>query len=303
MMASAIAHDDVTGKSNDFGLGRVSGYLEHWAQFDAAGWSTNWFWGGVNSSGFQFGDITVPAGTQRLVVVLTWDEPAASAGASRAVTYDLDLWVDLNADCSDPRGLCGEWASVSSIDTVEYVVINNPPAGLYRLKVSPFTAPSGFSLPFGMAAMTILGDPTPLMITFPDATAGDLKVDDTFVVQTNVSTPSYVASGVQVEPTFIPLGVTLLDVQTGRFDGVITHFLGTNVGNGLTVGNVISGLPRSVEWVFRADTPGPKFFKFRAWSENGGEVTAIISCWPVPMPRTRWWRPTRPTTVGPPAPR
>jgi serine protease AprX len=28
MMASAIAHDDVTGKSNDFGLGRVSGYLD-----------------------------------------------------------------------------------------------------------------------------------------------------------------------------------------------------------------------------------------------------------------------------------
>jgi hypothetical protein len=27
LMATAIAHDDVTGKSNDFGLGRVSGYL------------------------------------------------------------------------------------------------------------------------------------------------------------------------------------------------------------------------------------------------------------------------------------
>ena len=44
MMATAIAHDDVTGKSNNFGLGRVSGYLEHWAHLDATGWSTNWFW-------------------------------------------------------------------------------------------------------------------------------------------------------------------------------------------------------------------------------------------------------------------
>ena len=25
LMATAIAHDDVTGKSNDYGLGRVSG--------------------------------------------------------------------------------------------------------------------------------------------------------------------------------------------------------------------------------------------------------------------------------------
>ncbi len=109
MMASAIAHADVTRKSNDYGLGQVSGYLEHWARFDANGWNSNWFWGGVNASAFQAGDITVPAGTQRLVVVLTWDEPAASAGASRAVTYDLDLWVDHNADCSDPRGACGEY--------------------------------------------------------------------------------------------------------------------------------------------------------------------------------------------------
>ena len=93
-MASAIAHDDVTGKSNDYGIGRVSGYLEHWAQFDADGWSTHWTWGSVSSTNWQFRDITVPAGAQRLVVVLTWDEPAASAGASRAVTYDVDLYVD-----------------------------------------------------------------------------------------------------------------------------------------------------------------------------------------------------------------
>ena len=42
--------------------------------------------GGCELLGFAYGDVTVPAGTQRLVVVLTWDEPAASAGASRAVT-------------------------------------------------------------------------------------------------------------------------------------------------------------------------------------------------------------------------
>src|SRR5262249_15039902 len=131
MMATSIAHDDVTGKSNDYGLGQVSGYIQHWAQSDADGWNTNWFWGGVDSSAFQFGDVTVPAGAKGLVVVLTWDEPAASAGASRAVTYDLDLWVDLNGDCIEAinnRGACGEYASLSSVDNVEYVVVDNPPA-------------------------------------------------------------------------------------------------------------------------------------------------------------------------------
>ena len=88
----------------------------------------------------------MPPGTQRLVVVLTWDEPAASAGASRAVTYDVDLWVDHMIDCGDPSGRCGEFASISTVDNVEYVVVNNPPAGSYRMKVTPVNAPT-FQLP------------------------------------------------------------------------------------------------------------------------------------------------------------
>ncbi len=194
MMATAVAHDDVTAKSNDYGLGQVSGYLEHWAQLDAAGWSTTWIGGSVDSSAFQFQDITVPAGTQRLVVVLTWDEPAASAGASRAVTYDLDLWVDRFADCPAGVGACGDYASVSSIDNVEYVVVNNPPAGTYRLKVVPFNAPSGFSLPYGMAAITILGDPTPPM-TPSCRLRRRPRLGSTFTVAATVTNPSYVAAG------------------------------------------------------------------------------------------------------------
>ncbi len=64
-------------------------------------------------------------------------------------------------------------------------------------------------------------------------------VGSTFAVTATVSTPSYVASGVQVEPTSIPLGVTLLDVQTTRLDGVTMSFLA--VPDALTLGNVVSG--------------------------------------------------------------
>ena len=41
LMATAIAHDDVTGKSNDYGLGRVSGYVAHWDHTNNDGWSTS----------------------------------------------------------------------------------------------------------------------------------------------------------------------------------------------------------------------------------------------------------------------
>jgi Subtilase family/CARDB len=279
MMASAVAHDDVTGRSNDYGLGRVSGFLEHWAQPDAAGWSTHWFWGGVSSASYQYGDIYVPAGTRRLVVVLTWDEPAASAGASRAVSYDLDLWVDRNPDCTAAKGACGEYWSLSSIDNVEYVVVNDPPEGVYRMKASPFNAPA-FLLPYGLAAVIILGNPTPPITAVLTAPPSPV-VGSTFAVTAAVSSPSYVASGVQVEPMALPLGVTLLDVQTTRWDGVTMSFLGAT--DALTLGNVFSGWSRSATWIYRADTTGPKTFKVRAWSENGGEVTATTTPQVVPV--------------------
>ena len=209
LMASAIAHDDVTGMSNDYGLGRVSGYLGHWAQFDANGWSSHWSWGTVSSTNWQFRDITVPAGTQRLVVVLTWDEPMASAGATRAVTWDVDLWVDYLADCNEPtKGGCGEYSSTSIPDNVEYIVVNNPPAGTYRLKASNWRAPD-FPLPYGMVATIIQGDPTPIM-TASLTSPASVVAGSTFAVTATVSNPSYIASGVQVALTSVPSGVTLV---------------------------------------------------------------------------------------------
>jgi serine protease AprX len=111
MMGTAVARHDVTAKSNDYGLGHASGYVAHWTHPNSDGWSTYTFSGSVNSEAYHYTDIDVPAGAKRLVVVLTWDEPPASAGATGAVTWDLDLWVDRNADCSEPTGACGEYSS------------------------------------------------------------------------------------------------------------------------------------------------------------------------------------------------
>jgi hypothetical protein len=135
LMASSILHDDdVTprnnsnGGRNTFGLGRVSSYIAHWARSGANGWSGHWAARTITNSNWGFRDISVPSGTDRLVVVMTWDEDNASAGASEAVSYDLDLWIDRNADCTpDDKGQCGEWASQSYDDNVEYLIIDNPP--------------------------------------------------------------------------------------------------------------------------------------------------------------------------------
>jgi hypothetical protein len=276
LMATAIAHDDVTGKSNDYGLGRVSGYLAHWAHPNSAGWSTHWFHGGVKGGPAYpaYGDVTVPAGARRLVVVLTWDEPAASAGASRAVTYDLNLWADRNADCTDPNGACGEYFSLSDVDNVEYLVVDNPLAGTYRLKVQAANAPA-FPLRYGMTAVVIRGDTTPAMFMSLTPPSSPPLVGSIFEVKASVATPAYVASGVQVQPTLVPSGLTLLAAQTMRHDGVPMAF--HNEADTLTLGNLVPTHSRPVSYFFRADTAGSKTFFVRAWSENGGEISASTS--------------------------
>jgi serine protease AprX len=273
LMASAMAHDNVTtpsdnssGGRSDYGLGRVSAYVAHWAHFNPNGWSSRWAWGTVNRSKWLQYDIEVPSGTQRLVVVTTWDEPAASAGAKRAVTYDLDLWIDIDADCTpDAIGQCGEFASQSFVDNVEYLVINNPPAGTYRLKVIPWDAPT-FDLPVGLAALIIEGNPAPRMSLAVTPSTRNPLVGSTFTVTTSVSNPSYVASGVQLGLTSLPAGLTLQGVQTTREDGVTMNFNAQQ----FTLGDIIESDTRSAIWTFRANTSGIKTIPFRAWSENGG---------------------------------
>ena len=199
---------------------------------------------------------------------MTWGEPPASAGASFAMLYDLDLWVDHGADC----GLvihCGEYYSNSGVDGVEYVVINQPPAGVYALKVRPFDAPTHF-LPFAMVAHVVRGDPKPVVNTFVTAPT-NAAVGSTFDVKFSFATDSYVTSGVHAELVTLPNGVTPVSLKTTRHDGVVMDFPPLD---GFTLGNLVPMLGRSATWTFRATSPGPKTFTVRAWSENSktGEV-------------------------------
>jgi hypothetical protein len=276
IMATSILHDDTTipdsndsGGRNIYGLGRVSSFINHWSHGGSAGWYTHWFTGTVTNTTYMQQDIEISSGTDRLVVVMTWDEPAASAGASKAVMYDLDLWADWNCDHpSSWRGDGGEYASRSYVDNVEYLIINNPPAGCFRLKASIWNAPAS-GLPVGMAAFVLRGDPTPAMSMTATPSTTTPPVGSTFTVSTTVSNPSYVASGVHVSRTSASGGLTPVGFETTREDGVVMDFW---TGDSLTLGNIRAADSRSIVWKFKADTPGEKTISFRAWSENGGTV-------------------------------
>ena len=277
LMASTLLHnDDDYWIGNTYGMGRLSSYLAHWAHDGSNGWSTHWSSTDIDMFQYKYMDVTVPSGTDRLVVVLTWDEPAASSGAADAVDYNLDLYIDRGADCGS--GNCGEYSSTSTIDNVEYRIIDNPPSGTYRLKVYPTVAPSFLSspssLPYGMAAVVIQGDPSPdISFTGWASTSTPCK-GNTFTITTSVYNPSFIASGVHLEMTGMSSGLTLTGVSTTREDGVSMNF---GTASQLTLGNIRAGDSRWVTWTFRMDTTGSKSVNFRAWSENGGTRTRTVS--------------------------
>lgn len=271
MMSTALPHDNTLFADNTYGFGRVDAYSSHWADFSANGWRTNWFWANsVGTGNWIFGDVTVPAGTDKLIMVLTWDEPAAGAGAPAAVNNDVDLWVDFNNDCGG--GNCGEYASTTVADNVEYVVVTNPPAGVYRMKAYNFNVAQTVHL--GMSANIIVGDPTPPTSLGGFSSTPTPVIGNDFTITTTVSNPDYIASGVHLENTVLPPGVIRVDLQTTREDGIGMSF---GTASNLTLGNIHAGDSRSAVWTFRLTTPGTKVFTFRSWSENGGELTTNVT--------------------------
>ena len=285
LMASTVLHreevlpaNNNSGGRNDFGLGRLSDYQAHWAHINPNGWTGHWaWWDRITNNRWGSWDLDVPRGTDRLVVVMAWDEPAASSGASAAVTYDLDLWADFNADCTpDSQGQCGEWASQSYDDNTEYLIINNPPPGVYRLKAINWDAPS-FGLPTAIAAKIIRGDPTPAASLTAFASSANPPVGSTVTITARVDNPAFEAYGVHVAVAAIPSGVTLLDTNTTREDGVAMSFLNAA---GLTLGSIVQGDSREASWRFRIDARGPKTFRLRSWSDNGGVDFASVTVTP-----------------------
>ena len=277
LMATAILHDDdttpaeagVSPRRDKYGLGRVSSYVAHWSRSRPGGWTGSWLSGKASATTYGTRKVDVPSGSRRLVVVATWDEPPASAGAPAAVSYDYDLWIDRNGNCG--RGNCGQWASQSREDNVEYLIIDNPPAGTYDVKLYPRNGLLGDGVPYGIAVNVIRGDPTPSMSLTATSSTPRPLLGQEFTITTTVSTPSYIASGVHLALTSPLSSSRHTDTTTTRKDGVTMRFpeVGT-AATELTLGNVVVDSSRSATWKLVPTAAGRQTYRFRAWSENGG---------------------------------
>lgn len=98
--------------------------------------------------------INVPAGTTQARFMVYWNDPAASAGADPALVNDLDLTVTTPSntvlepwilDSTPDPSLLNLPATTGEdhLNNMEQVLINNPAAGNYSIKISGFNVPMG----------------------------------------------------------------------------------------------------------------------------------------------------------------
>ena len=278
MVAGLLHNDDTTlSERQTYGFGRISSYMTHWSRNNPDGWS---YWTSsrfINDGSYGEREITVQPGTERIAIVMTWDEPAASAGASSARLWDLELWVDVDSTCApedEPR--CGEFLRYSNDDNVIWFFWNNPPAGTHNVKIAPWNAPDNYSLRAGLAIKAVRGNPQPpmeheLSVSTPQVIAGQ-----SFEITSTVATPAWVAGGVHLQNTSTPGGFTRTGVVAHRQDGQDISF-GTSTS--FTLGEVIQGNPRETTWSFDTfswTNTGCHDLEFRAWSANAGTVTQSV---------------------------
>ena len=171
------------------GLGKVSARTSALDRGGPGGWTGGGAVSELQQDEFAYQDIEVPAGSSRLDLVLTWDEPPANT-ISSTVLNDLDLWLDRNGDCGE--GACGEHFSTSRVDNVEWIILKNPRPGTYRAKVvgrRVFTAPPRAAL----AWTVIRGDSTPNLAVETGRTS--LAGGDEQELTVTVTVDEYVAAG------------------------------------------------------------------------------------------------------------
>jgi Subtilase family len=97
-------------------------------------------------------NITIPANTRRVKIMLYWADPAAVTSAGAALVNDLDLVVlepsftlhrplVLNTAAASVNNLAAEGAD--HLNNIEQVTIENPAAGVYTASVNGISIPSG----------------------------------------------------------------------------------------------------------------------------------------------------------------
>ena len=296
LMASAIKPDawleDARGFPGDnslgpgalnarFGLGKVSALTSVLDRDADDGWSSGSFTAAFEDGEYAYHDIVVPEGASRLDVVLTWDEPPADVIGS-TVLNDLDLWLDEAGDCAlEP---CGEHASRSRRDSVEWIIVRDPRPGTWRAKVAATRIYT--DAPRAALAWTVIrGDSTPQL-----ALAADKPIlDASGEVAITVTASGYVASGTRLHVECRTLSPRLDQAEISPCDASGTYAVtnadrtdrpaaGVGPGGFVHLGEIAAGESRTIRFSGYPIRPSASLhFTATSWNATAASISVPMS--------------------------
>ncbi len=278
--------DNTTGPGTlqaQYGLGKVSARTSALSRDRADGWTSGGATSALRNGEYAYQDIRVPENASRLDLVMTWDEPPTDT-LGEAVLNDLDLWLDRGGDCGG--GGCGERSSTSRKDNVEWIIVRNPPPGVYRAKVVPnriYTAP-----PRAALAWTVMrGASTPRLGIGADreTLSGGGRLTLT------VTADGYVAAGTKLHfgcrdagGSSDCAGVSISEVSVSREDGVSheppepwsDYPWAGYLGSSIALGEIAAGESQEVRLLVNSGESAARLhFTASAW--NGAAASASVA--------------------------
>ena len=297
LMASAVRPDVWLDEGNGFaadnsdgpgpiqaayGLGKVSARTSILHRNRPDGWINRSLYSRVREGEYTHKDIVVPEGAKRLDLVLTWDEQPAETIAN-AVLNDFDLWLDRDGDCESAA--CGEHASTSRIDNVEWIFIRDPQPGVYRAKIVARRVYA--SLPRPALAWTVIrGAPTPDLEVAVDREVLNVESGRTPELKVTVRAQSYVSAGTtlhidcrQKDGGSCSTNRTLR-VEGERDDG-IDYRSDVSPGSSIAIGELAVG----ETWEADLDLWNPSvgnvgayrlYFTANAWNANPATTSVLV---------------------------
>jgi hypothetical protein len=292
LMAGTLARNDQVIDSpsgdaahlNSYGVGRVDSYKAHWGTSQQALYF--WSFDQNSNTGAVELDFTVNSGATRVTAVYHYKEAACSAGASQALVNNVNMILDAAPFTGNPN--TGEYvAHQSSVDNSEVRMINSPPVGGWKVKLSPVSI-----LPFqntraGVCVIVTYGNtsPTPTL----NVTANDIYVGtgDPVTITATYTNPSYFASGVFLDST--SSGNTLAASYNTMLDGSTADLMGNwTSGRDVAIGNLIHNSSRTHRWRTSWSTQGVKSWSVAARSDNAANVSNSVTVYvddtPPPLP-------------------
>jgi hypothetical protein len=133
------------GPDYKYGFGRING-LQAVRAIEAVRYKIDSLSTGANNAF----NITVPANTLRLKVMICWTDPAGAANSNPALVNDLDLtvtdpsltsWNPWVLNPASPANVATRAAD--HLNNIEQVTLDNPAAGTYSLNVAGYAVPVG----------------------------------------------------------------------------------------------------------------------------------------------------------------